>query len=339
MRTLPFLLSLGLLTPSAALWAQTPAGCPTSAVFLALPDQVRGYPTKANGPTMPCQILQGAQTTLTTANSVAISVNGYLHVLQFNTNGTVDVFLPNANGNTAPNRIESVLEQDNVALATDRQVNDFVLTKEEGDAAISVTQPSTTRAEFAWVAPGFGVASALAVDKNDNLIVGGWDANNNGLIETMGTAASLGSPGVVRQLAGSNTGIFPGDIPDFINNTMSIATDPENGELYVYTYSPTQSMQKVLVFRQGASGNVAPVRVIAGPLTQIGPPGQLNNKIAVSADGRLFVAEANNKILVFAPGAHGNIAPSQIIEDSTIGTTQVGAAGIGVRYCQCNVHP
>lgn len=336
MKSVTILLYSALLTPSAALLAQASSPCPTNAVFLALPDQVRGYPTKANGPTAPCQILQGAQTTLTTANSVSISVNGYLHVLQFLTNGTIAVFLPNANGNVAPNRIESVLNNDLIAEATDRQVNDFALSKRDGDAAISVTQPSTTRAEFAFVAPGFSVASALAIDKDDNLMVGGWDPNNNALVETLGTSASLGSPGVVRQLAGPNTGIFPGDIPDFINNTMSIATDPENGELYVYTYSPTQSMQKVLVFRQGASGNVAPVRVIAGPLTQIGPPGQLNNKIAVSGDGRLFVAEANDRILVFAPGSRGNVPPSQIIEDSTIGTTQVGAAGIGVRSCQCD---
>ncbi|HZP03285.1 MAG TPA: hypothetical protein VFB43_00190 [Terracidiphilus sp.] len=335
MKILSLLLS-GLFAPSAALLAQTPTGCPTSAVFLALPDQVRGYPTRANGPTAPCVILQGPQTTLTTANSVSVSVNGYLHVLQFLTNGTIAVFLPNANGNVAPDRIESVLNNDLIAEATDRQVNDFALSKRDGDAAISVTQPSTTRAEFAWVAPGFSVASALAIDKDDNLLVGGWDTDNNALIETLGTSTSLGSPSVIRQLTGPNTQIFPGDIPDFINNTMSIATDPLNGELYVYTYSPTESMQKILVFRQGASGNVPPVRVIAGPRTQIGPPGQLNNKIAVAADGRLYVAEANNRILVFAPGARGNVPPAQIIEDSTIGTTQVGAGGIGVRSCQCD---
>jgi hypothetical protein len=339
MKTVTFLLCSGLLMPSAALLAQTPTVCPTNAVFLALTDQVRGYPTRANGPTQPCQIIQGSQTTLTTANSVSISINGYLHVLQFLTNGTIAVFLPDANGNVAPNRIESVLNNDLIAEATDRRVNDFALSKLEGNAAISVTQPSTTRAEFAFVAPGFSVASALALDNDDNLIVGGWDPNNNALIETLSTSTSLGAPTVVRQLTGPNTGVFPGDIPDFINNTMSIAIDPENGELYVYTYSPTQSMQKVLVFPRRASGNVAPVCVIAGALTQIGPPGTLNNKIAVSADGRLYVAEANNRILVFAPGASGDVPPSQIIEDSTIGATQVDAGGIGVRSCQCNREP
>jgi hypothetical protein len=339
MKTLPGILCAGILLQSAAALAQTASVCPINAVFLALTNEVRGYPTRANGPTTPCQIIRGAATTLTTANSVSVSVNGYLHVLQFLTNGTVTVFPPNAHGNAAPNRIESVLNNDLVAEATDREVNDFVLSRRDGDAAISVTQASTTRAEFAFVAPGFSVASAMAVDKDDNLVVGGWDPKNNALVETLGTSSSLGTPAVVGRLAGPKTQIFPGDIADFNDlglNTMSIATDPVNGELYVYTYSKADRMQKILVFRPGATGDVAPIRVLAGSLTQIGPPGTLTNKIAVAADGRLFVAEADNRILVFAPGARGDVPPAQIIEDSTVGSTQVGAGGIGVRSCSCN---
>ncbi len=336
MTKLPYLMCAGLLMPSAALLAQPPTVCPTNAVFLALPDQVRGYPTRANGPTAPCQIIQGANTTLTTANSVAVSVNGYLHVLQFLTNGTVDIFLPADNGNVVPNRIESVLNNDLIGLAIDRNVNDFVLSNRDGGGAITVTEPSTTKAEFAFFAPGYNFGAALAIDKDDNLVVGGYDFDLNPLIETMDTSASLGSPNVVRTLAGPNTGIFQGTPADIGHNDMSMAVDPENGELFVYNYSPTQNTQQISIFRRGASGNVAPRRVISGSNTMIGPPGQLTNKIAVSNDGRLFVAEANNTILVFAPGARGNVAPSQIITDSTLGGTQIGAAGIGVRSCHCN---
>ena len=331
------LLCACVLSPGADLFAQATTPCPTDAVFLALPNQVRGYPTKASGPTAPCQIIMGINTTLTTANSVSVSVNGYLHVLQFLTNGAVDVFLPNATGNVAPNRIESVLNNDLVALAIDRNVNDFVMSRRDGNAAISVTEPSTTRAEFAFVAPGFGVASSLAIDKDDNLIVGGWDIDGNALIETLSTSTSLGSPAVVRQLAGSRTRIFPADVPDFTLglSPMSIATDPENGELYVYTFSPTAG-ERILVFKPGASGNVEPARVISGARTKIGPPSPENdNKIAVAADGRLYVSEANETILVFAPAAHGDAEPAQIITDSTIGTAQIGAGGIGVRSCSC----
>jgi hypothetical protein len=316
--------------------------CPTQAVFLALTDystgisQVRGYPTRGNGPTEPCQILQGSLTTLTTANGVSISIHGDLHVVQFLTNGTVAVFHGDGHGNVAPSRIESVLNNDLVAVATDARVNDFALSRRDGVAAVSVTRPQATRADYSFVAPGFSLESgSLAIDGDDDLVVGGYDPSDNALIETMGTSESLGEPKVVRQLAGAKTGIFPGDFADYSSNTISIATDPTTGELYVYNYSYANHQQQVSVFPARASGNVAPSRVIAGPLTQIGPPGELNNKIAVSADGRLFVAEANDSILVFAPGAVGNVAPAQIIQDSTIGNATVAQGGIGVRSCAC----
>jgi hypothetical protein len=329
------LLGACALAPSTALLAQS-TPCPTNAVFLALPDQVRGFSTRANGPTTPCQIIQGTNTTLTTANSVSVSANGYLHVLQFLTDGTVDVFLPTDNGNVAPNRIESVLNNDLIALATDRNVNDFVLSNRSGPGEISVTEPSTTRAEFAFVAPGFNFGAALAIDKDNNLVVGGYDSELKALIETMDTSASISSPIVVRTLAGANTGIFPMTAGDSAHNAMSTAVDPDTGEFYVYSYSASLGAEKISVFARGASGNSEPVRVISGKRTMIGPPGTLTNKIAVAADGRLFVAEANNTILVFAPGAKGNVPPAQIITDSTLGATTIGAGGIGVRSCSCH---
>jgi len=284
------LLGACALAPSVALVAQSTTPCPTNAVFLALPDQVRGYSTRANGPTKPCQIIQGTNTTLTTGNSVTLSVNGYLHVLQFLTNGTVAIFLPADNGNVAPNRIESVLNNDLIALATDLNVNDFVLSNRSGPGGITVTEPSTTRAEFAFVAPGFNFGAALAIDKDNNLVVGGYDSELKPLIETMDTSASISSPAVLRTLAGANTGIFAMTAGDSSHNAMSTAVDPDTGELYVYSYSASSGAQKISVFARGASGNVAPVRVIAGTRTMIGPPGTLNNKIAVAGDGRLFVA-------------------------------------------------
>jgi hypothetical protein len=340
------LVCAALLAPSAALVGQAASVCPTSAVFLALPTEIRGYTTKANGPTAPCQIISGAATTLTTANQMTVSINGYLHVLQYNTNGTVDVFLPNANGNAAPNRIESVLIQDNNALATDRQVNDFTTTIEAGNAYITVTQPSTTRAEFNFVAPGVGIISGLAVDKDDNLLVAGYTNDGNAVIQTLGTSASLGAPSIVRTLSGANTGIYPIDDTSFFpatgaEATISLATDPDNGELYVYTYTSGDA-PKILVFPQGASGNVAPSRVLSGSKTLIGPPAPVyTNKIAVAADGRLYVSEANETILVFAPGAKGNVAPAQTIQDSAIqasasGPASVPQGGIAVRSCTCN---
>jgi hypothetical protein len=62
----------------------------------------------------------------------------------------------------------------------------------------------------------------------------------------------------------------------------------------------------------------------------------VGNKIGISSDGRLFVAEPNRRILVFAPGATGNVAPSQVIEDSTSGPA--GQGGIAVRSLKEKEH-
>jgi sugar lactone lactonase YvrE len=79
------------------------------------------------------------------------------------------------------------------------------------------------------------------------------------------------------------------------------------------------------------------LRVISGQKTTITGPGIIGaNKIGVSSDGRLFVAEPNNRILVFAPGAAGNVSPSQVIHDTTTGTGLVDQGGIGVRSCSCD---
>ena len=50
---------------------------------------------------------------------------------------------------------------------------------------------------------------------------------------------------------------------------------------------------------------------------------------------RLFDAEPNNRILVFAAGATGNASPAQIIQDSTLNNQQVDQGGLAVRSCDC----
>jgi len=332
-----FLLASGVLTS-----AQSTTVCPTSAVFLAVTDyntgtsEVRGYPTRANGPTAPCQVLEGTATTLSTTNGMAISVHGDLHVVQFLTNGTVAVFPAAADGDEAPQRVESTYTNDLLAVATDARVDDFALSRREGPAAIAVILADKTTPSYSFNAPNFGQSDSLAVDTDDNLLVGGYDASGNALVETIGIASSLSSPATVRSLAGPDTGMLPGDSSNFSNNQISIAVDPVSDELYVYTYSDATGHAEVSVFPPRASGDVKPTRVIAGPLAQLESPGELNNKIAVASDGRLFVAEPNDRILVVAPGVTGNVAPAQTIQDSALGKTAVPQGGIGVRSCSCH---
>ena len=61
---------------------------------------------------------------------------------------------------------------------------------------------------------------------------------------------------------------------------------------------------RILVYKAGASGNVAPIRQITGTPSGI----LINLAIAVDAEDYLYVASSEH-ILVFAPGAHGVATP------------------------------
>ena len=77
----------------------------------------------------------------------------------------------------------------------------------------------------------------------------------------------------------------------------------------------------ILVFAPGANGNVAPARTIAGPTAL--PSTDAFASIAVAPDGTIFAASQassspqNPKILVFAPGANGDVAPIRTLTGPT----------------------
>ena len=313
--------------------------CPHNAVFLALEDQIRGYSLRANGSVAPCQIIAGANTTLQTSRALAVSSGGYVHTAQFLTNGSVTIFLPTANGNVLPSRTVQVETNDLVAIAIDSRANDFVLTNRPGVPTILVLPSGSFGQQTNPVTitdTNLRFAATVAIDSGGDLLVGGYDSSGTCTIDTFATSLTLNSPPLLRTLKGSVTGLFPVG-QAFPLGQSGIDVDPSTNELYVYNVSDAGAAQ-VSVFASKAFGNVAPVRVISGAATGITGPGFLvgANKIALSSDGRLFVAEPNNRILVFAPGASGDAAPSQVIQDATIGATQVLQGGIAVRSCLCH---
>src|SRR5215471_14940914 len=120
-------LLLSFLLPLSSALTQTTSSCPTNAVFLALEGEVRGYPLRSNGDTLPCQVLQGSSTTLSTARAVSFTADNSLHVMQFLTNGTVNVFAPESTGDVPPMKTEATFTNDLIAIATDSRSTDFVL--------------------------------------------------------------------------------------------------------------------------------------------------------------------------------------------------------------------
>ncbi len=89
--------------------------------------------------------------------------------------------------------------------------------------------------------------------------------------------------------------------------------DPE-GTIYVADYE-TSSID---IFAPGATGNVAPERVISGALTGLAGPAD----VKVDSAGDVYSSNFNNgTITEYAPGAGGNVAPIKTIGGSNTGLT------------------
>jgi len=92
-------------------------------------------------------------------------------------------------------------------------------------------------------------------------------------------------------------------------------------EIHDEIVAPQDFSQAILIFRGGANGEEAPLRVIQGPLTQLNSVDQL----AIDAvHGEIFVPEADH-VLVFSREANGNVAPIRVLKgpDTLLGASTV----------------
>lgn len=73
--------------------------------------------------------------------------------------------------------------------------------------------------------------------------------------------------------------------------------------------------QAILIFRGGANGEEAPIRVIQGPHTQIlGTAGGGNDKVSVDpANNEILIPIAPSGVLVFDREGNGDVAPKRIL--------------------------
>lgn len=153
---------------------------------------------------------------------------------------------------------------------------------------------------------GFNGVFALATDNAGNLFVAS-------ALSTVGVYAARANGNVapIRTITGSNT---------LIGGPASLALDTQ-GDLYVANCGSCigfSGPDGVLVFAPGASGNVAPIREIAGPNTG------LNGTTAVAYDGlgNIFAVSAfgaSPSIVEFPATATGNVAPSGSIGGANTG--------------------
>jgi len=107
-----------------------------------------------------------------------------------------------------------------------------------------------------------------------------------------------------------------------LSDVHGVALDTENKLLYVNSWGDYSDFRvagstrfepaSIEVFREDADGDVAPIRVIQGPKTQLDWPG------AMSFDpdtGDLYVAnDVGQSVLVFHGNDQGDVAPSRVIK-------------------------
>ncbi len=103
-------------------------------------------------------------------------------------------------------------------------------------------------------------------------------------------------------------------------DTDNIALDTVHDEVY----TTQESSDTVLVFPSRASGDVAPLRVLHGPKTELRFP----RRVAVDPVNNLMAVVASKGILFFDRSANGDVSPSCVIAGPNTGLG--GMEGMGL---------
>lgn len=243
-----------------------------------------------------------------------------VYVIQNPTNfgvgsGTILQFSATASGSASPlSTLTAPTGSSFNAVATDGVGNLYVGTSSPKSEDIREYAPGTTTA--IRTLPGttttkIGAVDAIAVSAGGEIFA----AEDSGGVAAFGTTAT-GDVSPARYILGaSQTG---GGLSTLIV-ANSVAADSSDN-LYISNVGAA-GLMPIAVFGPTATGNVAPIRVIGGPLTTIGAVGGL----ATDSAGNLYVSNNTlvgntivGRILVFGPTATGNIAPiRQISGDAT----------------------
>jgi sugar lactone lactonase YvrE len=292
-------------------------------------DEIAFFAPNSSGAVVPLFQLTGDSTGLSFPASLGFDPSGRLYVGNLRSN-TVTGYAAGAHGNTPPihaltgdvshaiNFPEAVAvdSSGNIYVANAASLIDF------GPDTVTVYGPGadgypTPIRTLSGAATGITAPQGLAVDSAGNLYV------LNGFIGT--TSITVFAPGAngnvapIRTLTGPKAGALGSAIPG-----SPMALDA-SGNLYIMALGSTVCGRCVMVFAAGASGTDAPIRTITDS-TNSTFNGNLSSSIAVDAIGTVYVGSnnrlaQNNKpdlVMVFAPGASGDAAPTKTITSTAI---------------------
>ena len=170
----------------------------------------------------------------------------------------------------------------------------------------------------------FGESFYVALDGSGNVWVTSCQDNINsaGPVLAFKTSANGSNVPPAVNIAGSNTGLS--------GCQLGIAIDG-SGNAYVADNTNTTAFPggQIAIFGAGQTGNVAPVRRIAGAAANFHAP----SGVALDGGGNIYVADSGQgfagfagDVQVFVAGATGNVAATRVISGS--GTGLLGPEGI-----------
>lgn len=141
------------------------------------------------------------------------------------------------------------------------------------------------------------------------------------LVAALGLTLGTSGAAVAGDVNSSPTAYITGDQTQ-LGNPSGVGVDAAGNRYSIDTIGAS-----VTVYAPGASGNVAPTRVIEGANTGlIGP-----RVILVEPSGRILVGDGASStwsIRVFAPGATGNVAPIATLEGVNTGLKWIGGLAL-----------
>ncbi len=231
------------------------------------------FASNANGDVAPQRRISGPTSTLTNPRYLDVDKSGYIWVPD---DTKVKSFAPTANGDVAPaSSFETGMNTFGLAIAPNGKI--FV-----GDSGtIKRFSPSATgpaSVERTITGAPLSDVRAMDVDRHGRV----WVANGFDKSVLAIDPNSSGSPTVLRQIKGSNTGITHVD---------DVAVD-RAGRIYIVD----EFSKTVRVFASNANGNVEPIKVLGGPATGLAQPAG----IAVRDNLEILVANyGSNAVLTF----------------------------------------
>jgi DNA-binding beta-propeller fold protein YncE len=291
--------------PKAGRTEYTQASVPGSGKFV--PPSITVYPANADQDVAPLRVIQGPKTGLDWPTNIAVDAKrGELYVA--NSGGhSILVFDVNAHGDAAPIRVikggRTELQFPTgvfVDVANDEVwASNFgghaatVFARDaQGDVAPKRVIRSAPRDE---PTPGISNPYSIAYDPGrEEVIVPSCVANPQ-----IGMFPRLADKNVAptRRIAGQNSKL---------NRTVhGVNYDEVHDEIFV----SSQIAQAILAFSGSQHGNVAPLRIIQGPRTQIVVPEMVE---VDPVHNELFVP-ARDRVLVFNRTDSGNVAPKRIL--------------------------